>query len=187
VDKRLEEFIRSNREAFDSEEPASYIERMVVRNREPKKARVLPLLMKRAIAIAAILILAVGIYFYKTPVPETTTTVAGAPPKPDLIQEISPEKAKQVAHFSATIQEKRIAVSQVKNDNPQLYGRFSNGLQNLDSIYRSLEKELEQTPNPEILLEAMIQNLRLQTELLNRQLEIIQKLQKTKTHESKTI
>jgi hypothetical protein len=44
-----------------------------------------------------------------------------------------------------------------------------------------LKTQLPKNPNREQLLEAMIRNLQLQTELLSQQLQIIQKIKNTKT------
>ena len=56
----------------------------------------------------------------------------------------------------------------------------------LDSSYHSLQEQIPGNPNRETLIQAMIQNLQLQIELLNKQLIITEQIkqQKTKNHAS---
>ena len=70
---------------------------------------------------------------------------------------------------------------------PELYRQFSNDLDQLDSSYNALKSELNETPNQELLLEAMIQNLQLQLNVLNQQLNIINQIKQSKkySHEKK--
>ena len=69
----------------------------------------------------------------------------------------------------------------LEKDQPDLYREFISEITTLDSSYNALKKELPQNPNREQLLEAMIENLRLQTDLLNQQLLIIKKIKQAKT------
>jgi phage shock protein A len=86
---------------------------------------------------------------------------------------------------------KQNELRQIEKDQPELYRQFVSDITQLDSSYNSLKKELPANPNREQLLEAMIQNLQLQTELLNQQLRIIKQIKqaKNKSHDnnSKTI
>jgi len=52
----------------------------------------------------------------------------------------------------------------------------------LDSSYNSLKNQLNATPNREMLLEAMIQNLQLQLNVLNQQLNIINQIKESKKY-----
>jgi hypothetical protein len=50
----------------------------------------------------------------------------------------------------------------------------------LDTTYITLKKQLSIAPNKELLIEAMIQNLQLQLQVLNQQLNIINQIKKSK-------
>jgi phage shock protein A len=69
----------------------------------------------------------------------------------------------------------------IKTDEPFLYKKFSFDIKRLDSTYTLLKQQLPVNPNKEELLEAMIYNLQLQIELLNQQLNIIQKIKQSKS------
>jgi hypothetical protein len=52
----------------------------------------------------------------------------------------------------------------------------------LDSSYNTLKDQLSATPNREMLLEAMVQNLQLQLNVLNQQLNIIHQIKEQKKY-----
>ena len=79
------------------------------------------------------------------------------------------------------IQVKQSELKKIQADQPRLYQEFSKDIERLDSSYNTLKFQLPKNPNREQLLEAMILNLQLQTELLNQQLQIIQKIKNAKT------
>ena len=60
--------------------------------------------------------------------------------------------------------------------NPELYKAFISDLQVLDSTYQMLQKQAISTPNRDVIIKAMLQNLKLQSELLYRQLMISNEL-----------
>jgi hypothetical protein len=184
VSNRLEDFVNENRAAFDSEEPAPHL---VAKweNMQGKKASMHGKMKKLGpwAAAAAVLLFITGTVLFKK---ETTTPPAAVPDdvvKTEIIREIDPEKAKEVQQFSKVIHWKRHQLTEIKSDHPQLYQQFSKGIRNLDSVYHQLEQDLGSHPNDELLLEAMLQNLQLQTTILNRQLDIIKKI-KRKNYEN---
>jgi hypothetical protein len=79
------------------------------------------------------------------------------------------------------IEVKQSELKKIQSDQPRLYQEFSSDIERLDSSYNILKTQLPKNPNREQLLEAMIKNLQLQTELLNQQLLIIQKIKNAKT------
>ncbi|NJO03617.1 MAG: hypothetical protein HC880_19775 [Bacteroidia bacterium] len=54
----------------------------------------------------------------------------------------------------------------------------------LDSMYTSLKKELYQLPSKEEVVEAMIINLQTRIKILNRQLEILERINDLKQRKS---
>lgn len=88
-------------------------------------------------------------------------------------------------YMSRIIHTKFQEVSKIKEDHPELYDRFASDLRKLDSTYQQLKQQLPGQVNQEMLLQAMLQNLTLQVDLINRQLGIIHQLQK-ESHEKVT-
>ena len=90
------------------------------------------------------------------------------------------EKKQEMVYYAKIVDLKHDELKKIKKDEPLLYKQFSGDVYKLDSVYQSLKKELPKNPNREQLLEAMIQNLQLQMELLNRQLHIIKQINNSK-------
>ena len=189
MSKRLEQFIRDNREQFDTDEPAPRVwEKLEVALTPPAKkntGKVIAMKILRWSAAAAILVFAgLGVYSLvsdKRSSVNVITENSGTPAATDdILNSINPEYAKEVNHFTALIEIKQNELKQIEKENPDLYKQFITDINKLDSSYNALKKDLPVNPNREQLLDAMIQNLRLQTELLNQQLQIIQKINQTK-------
>ncbi|WP_420147251.1 hypothetical protein [Spirosoma sp.] len=102
------------------------------------------------------------------------------------IMAASPTYAKEVVQYTRLIEAKRTELKQMTEGNPDLYKEFATDLDRLENSYRSLKADLPQNPNQEVLIQAMIQNLQLQINLLNEQLRVIQRI-KQQTHESSPV
>ena len=202
MSKGLEQFIRDNRDQFDTDEPGEQIwkkleEQLTDKNQANQKQlskhrKVILFTIIRWSAAASILILAgIGIYSLLKPIqpkglvrnPDTQDTPAVNDP---MLKEINPGYAREVYQFTKLIELKQNELKEIEKENPNLYKKFVADINKLDSSYLALKKELPENPNREQLLEAMIENLRLQTEILNQQLSIINQIKasKSNSHES---
>lgn len=90
------------------------------------------------------------------------------------------EVKEELFHYARLIEIKQKEIATLKNNYPELFEQFSEDLTTLDRSYAALKHKYEEGLNSEQLLSAMIENLKLQTELLNRQLEITKKLKQQK-------
>ena len=183
MSKHLEDFIKDNREAFDNEEPRPQVWRDLQAKvaESQKDDRVLHLSFLRWTAAAAVIVMIVGAtYFLLTSNPTTTVVTKNDTPaavSPDeVLNELNPTYAKEVYHFTQLIELKQSELKQIEKEHPELYQQFVKDINKLDSSYQALKTELPKNANRELLLEAMIQNLKLQTELLNQQLSVIKQL-----------
>lgn len=195
MSSRLEQFMRDHRDEFDTDEPAPKVWKQLEQELLPaapeKKGKVFTMTtIVRWSAAAAILVLAgLGVFHLFNPQPSTSTDpkvarTEGTKPQAqgdDLLKDIDPTYAKEVYHFTQLIELKQNELKQIEKENPALYKQFLSDITKLDSSYNALKHELPTNANREQLLEAMIQNLRLQTELLNQQLQIIQQIKKSKS------
>lgn len=188
---QLENFIRDHREEFDGEEPSPRVWKDLQQQLQaeakpaPKKnkgGRLLTLTILKWSAAAAILVLAGLGVFHLIDKPDHNGTAQSKINRDDLLQKINPTYAKEVYHFTQLIELKQEELKQIEKDNPELYQQFLGDISQLDSSYKSLKKELPSNPNREQLLEAMIENLKMQTALLNQQLQIIQQIKQSKTN-----
>jgi hypothetical protein len=179
---KLKQFIDDNREAFDSESPdPDLYNNLKQKLTTTNTGKVYPVkLYRRIAAVAAVIILSVSLYFvFKK---NNSTIIKDPENTVDATTFPDPVYAKQIHQYQQMIDLQQMELKKVKNEHPDLYRQFSDDINQLDSAYRALKITLEKNPNTEMLLEAMIRNLQLQSELLNRQLLIIREIkQKSKT------
>jgi hypothetical protein len=89
----------------------------------------------------------------------------------------------EMYHYAKLVEIKHKQLKTIEKDEPLLYKQFASDVHRLDSVYQSLRNELPKNPNREQILEAMLQNLQLQMELLNHQLDIIKQINHSKETE----
>src|SRR5687768_4352090 len=184
MSSRLENFIRDHREEFDGNEPDPQlwkkVEQQLNSGEGDKKIYRMAIRRWTAVAAAAVLITLGVFYFTNRPAQNGLAGNSSNNQTNDIITAINPAYAKEVYHFTQLIELKQTELKKIEKEQPALYKEFIGDITTLDSSYNALKKELPQNPNREQLLEAMIENLRLQTDLLNHQLLIIKKIKQAK-------
>jgi septal ring factor EnvC (AmiA/AmiB activator) len=181
MNNKLKNFISDNRKAFDDDMPSGKVwENIESTFSDKKKTKIiLKPLYKWSMAAAAMLILASGVYFILIKKPVETTVVA----KTDLdINTLDPEYVAEMNQFVKLIDNKQEELKALAKEQPELYLQFTTAINQLDSSYNTLKNQLSATPNREMLLEAMIQNLQLQLNVLNQQLNIIHQIKDSKKY-----
>lgn len=178
----LKNFISDNRKAFDDEMPPGKVWENIEASFSGKKKKPVMLtpLYKWSMAAAAMLILASGTYFLfikKTGEPAVVATTETD------INSLAPEYALQMNQFAKLIDSKQEELRMVAKEQPELHQQFTTAINQLDSSYHNLKNQLSATPNREMLLEAMIQNLQLQLNVLNQQLNIIHQIKDSKKYD----
>jgi hypothetical protein len=92
----------------------------------------------------------------------------------------APAYAKEFNTYTVAIEAKRNEIIKLTRNNPDLYKDFSADLKSLKNSYGNLRSNLSDAPNQEALLEAMVKNLQWQVDLLNQQIEILQRINQVK-------
>lgn len=191
----IEKFIRQNRKDFDTEQPSSSVWEQVEKTIPPAKQEKkfsLRDMIKWSAAAAVLFAILTSVYFIYIRSHEKQTAVTSQPPvkpdalHPDELSRIAPEYAVQFRDVSQSISAKQQELKAVTSGRPELYRQFEADLKVLDSTYAALRKQALQTPNRDVLIKAMIQNLQLQAELLGRQLMIMQEFKKTQNQKNET-
>jgi hypothetical protein len=179
---RLERFVRDNREGFDAFLPQDSlwdrIEKQIPAQSQPyltKNARRLssPYFDWR-IAAGILVVLGAGFLFF-------LNEQYGVTRDPGMALNV-PAYAKEFNQYNLAIDAKRDEIVKLAKDNPELYRNFSADLKGLEISYRNLKSDLGSAPNKDALVEAMIQNLQLQMELLNQQIIILQRFKNATEH-----
>ncbi len=196
----LENFVRANRDSFDTQQPPDALWQRIEaklpllpndHTNEPtveKSAIVRPLhsrasqsffgdvrTMRRLVAASVTgLLLLCGLW--------AVNRQYGLTHQPEVVA-VNPGYAQEFVQYARLIDDKRDELCRMTQADPALYRQFSGDLDKLEAGYQSLKADLPQNPNQELLIQAMIQNLQLQIDLLNQQLRVIQQMkQQTNTH-----
>ena len=187
----LERFIRDNRESFDHLEPSDDVwNKIGTAIGQPQKTTRVISMSRAGWAVAATLFLAfagiLGYQLFNRSAEIPSVSLADKKPVPGqtgdtLVNQIDPQYGKLVTQFTNVIEAKQVELKKLEIDDPELYKKFSGDIQKLDSAYHSLRNTLNANPNTEQLLQAMISNLQMQIDLLNQQLNIIQKVRQPKS------
>lgn len=194
---RLERFIRDNRDTFDAYEPSdalwARLEQQLGQTTPVHNGHVVPfdgtapaaktrpfrrnVWVWRAAASLLLVLGLLGAWWWQS-----------RPVSPDtVLAQIDPQAARTTFRYASLIETKRQEIRQLAQTDPPLYREFSAEIEALNHDYQRLKSELPQTPNQEELLQAMIQNLQTQVDILNRQLSIIQRVKQAKQRHEPTI
>ncbi|MEM9981297.1 MAG: hypothetical protein AAF734_02300 [Bacteroidota bacterium] len=184
----LEKFIRDNKAAFDRHEPNDdlwenieanldvlddgAVEEEITKNTTARGITISYRTLWRVAAVALLLLSSVAVWQYVEREKQANTAVTIVP-----LNEIDPELAEAEAYYTAQIQEKREELIAI---DPDALQAFDGELHELDELYDSLKEELLSTADQEAIATAMIENLRIRIEILNRQIEILERYQQKK-------
>jgi hypothetical protein len=84
------------------------------------------------------------------------------------------------AHFAKLIAYKGNEIKKLAKNDPEVYKNFAKDVDELNATYKQLNKQLPKTNNKSALINAMIYNLQIQIDLLNKQLIILNKIKTIK-------
>jgi hypothetical protein len=189
----LEKFIRKNRGDFDNADPSGEvwknIERSLPIKKEAKRFTIRDIYKwSAAAAIFFIALTSVYFLFIKEQAgndPEKTSIVKTGKEENsshlDNFNSISIEYAAEFKQAEQAVEVRQKELRTAIANDPELYRKFQQDLNTLDSSYRLLREQASQSMNGDVIIKAMIQNLQLQSELLGRQLMIIREFKTTKT------
>jgi septal ring factor EnvC (AmiA/AmiB activator) len=174
----LKDFIHNNRQEFESENPPAGIwddiEKKVARKAAP--VFYMKPVFRWNIAAAVLLVVVSSIYYFASV--DQVGDVQGINKEASVLQES--DYNRQMRQFMKVIDIKQEELKQIAVEQPELYQKFTAAIDQLDSSYNKLKNQLAVTPNREMLLEAMVENLELQLKILNQQLRIIQQIKNSK-------
>ena len=183
MSSNLEKFVNRNRSEFDTEHPSNDVWKKIEQTIPVKKkeAKVFSLrdMYKFSAAAAVLCIVLISVYFiYISSQKNDSATVAEAGKNVSPLKGITPEYAAEAKQVFNAIETRQEELKEATADNPELYKQFLSDLQLLDSTYTMLQKQAAVTPNKDVIMKAMLQNLQLQAELLYRQLMITNDIKK---------
>ncbi|QEC51772.1 hypothetical protein EDD80_102335 [Anseongella ginsenosidimutans] len=173
MNDRLRHFIDNHRGEFDVHEPPQRVWKNIEKEFFPRQRFFSPFFSVLKVAAVIAVLLTVSFLAVRQ-------LMRLVEPEERIVNNINPSAARQQAQYISLIETKRSELRQLQQSEPELYAEFAEEIESLETGYASLKSQLTAAPDQALVLEAMIQNLRYQIELLNRQLEIIQKINEAK-------
>ncbi|MBX2963461.1 MAG: hypothetical protein KF687_13190 [Cyclobacteriaceae bacterium] len=154
--KNLEEFIRTNRQAFDDREPAEKVWQNIETRLYGKRSS-LALVFWRA---AAVLFMGLSVFLLYSRVTESRNN-----------QLVMKEFKDVESFYVREISDKVDMIEMVRGDEAGLNG-FTNDFKQLEAMYEVLKDEMQARPSKKVK-EALVLNLLVRIDLLNQQLHKI--------------
>lgn len=183
MSSKLEKFVNRNRSEFDAEHPGADVWSKIEKTLPIKKqAKVFSLrdIYKFSAAAAVLCIVLTSVYFLYVRQQKNELAVTDPKATNNTVQlnGIAPEYAAEAKQVFNAIERRQEELKEATAANPELYKQFLDDLKLLDSTYNMLQKQAAHTPNKDVIMKAMLQNLQLQAELLYRQLMITNDIKK---------
>jgi hypothetical protein len=182
---RLEKFIKHNREQLDDMPVPENAWQQIEASLPSKNGKRIAMINLAKWSVAATLLVGISIIallvMQKKNIPENVIAKGNDTIVNDL-NALTPEEAPEMNQFAKLINLKQEELKTLAKEQPILYQKFSKDITQLDSSYNTLKNKLSSSPNREMLIEAMIQNLQLQLNVLNQQLNIIQQIKQSKNN-----
>lgn len=164
--KKLEDFMRVNRDDFDMQLPSLDVWDKI-ETKLAKEERGKFKIWKVSAAVAAVLVLAL-----------VTTFMINRPDKgkiryADINDPVMKNLVETEAFYAKEVSEKMMEIKKCYNIYPELKVDIENDLNELDKMYQELQHDLNENYYNREVIEAMIQNNRLRLEMVDRVLDQI--------------
>lgn len=161
--KNIEDYVRKNKADFDVEMPSDKLWGRIeagLNQQKAKSKRKFPFWLNMAAAILLVGGVAYLFRFYSGNSRVELRTANSGYEKKEL-------------KFASLIEEKKDSLLIYAKDNPDLYKKFNEDLNELDKDYERLKKELQHSPDRRFVVKAMAQNLETQLQIVSQQLSVI--------------
>ncbi len=165
----LEKFIKEHKADFDTEIPSEKVWNSIASKLNKKHKQ---FVWKPYVAAASVML-----FLASTWLLADIKLSNKAVNEDDLI---SAELQQAQIQFSSLIELKRNELNRYRKDNPELISDFEHQLVELQANYHQLLPQLKDEKKRDIVLQAVIENLQIQVDILNQQLEIIKQYKEPK-------
>ncbi|MGL1888178.1 MAG: hypothetical protein OCD76_16800 [Reichenbachiella sp.] len=177
----LEEFIQGNRGEFDEMSPKAdlwskiegKLDKPSIERPKPKSK----ILWQLGVAASVLLAFVIGL-LVRPSIDGPTEQLAEIE-----VKNPTQELYEVESYYAKLIDEKKANIRLILNENKMIDQEMLEDLDDLDTMYDDLKYQLTQSQNNERVINAMIQNLQLRVEILNKQLMILGQLSKKQGNE----
>lgn len=167
--EEFENFMRENSDAFDVNEPAlGHWERFQSKLDAQKKAKQRKIRVRFSIAASLAALVAVALVFrYGNYGEQPEEMVQTSPAEQDVtLQDVSPELGEVEAYYTYTVEEKVDYLKKNFDQNNKHVKNCLNIINDLEKNYQDLKTELRETPDEQVVVNAMIMNYQTRLDIL---------------------
>ncbi|MDB5087039.1 MAG: hypothetical protein JWR09_1033 [Mucilaginibacter sp.] len=201
MENEFEKYLQQNKDRFETDSPSPRVWEKLERDLVEQQGRRQRLIRMQRISwgIAASILLCIGvtIAILKTRSQATRTTIVRNASQRDsmidnqklMAQKMELDSVERVAgvtddktrqslyHYTKLIETRQKELATLRQVDPELYARSQKALIDLDVVYSCLKKQLPQSIDQQKILKSLIQNLKMQEQILNNQLQLLEELQ----------
>jgi hypothetical protein len=167
---RLKNFIEEHRDEFEIYQPREILWNGIQERLHEGGRRIL--WQKLAIAVSVLLLITCGTWIFIAS--RRNNEVAQSPGS------TTPSILGAEVYFTRMVQIKDAELEQYCRPQPVLCREFENDISSLNEAYMQLKKEYITSADKKTILQAMMNNLQMQLDVMNRQLEVMQTVKKKK-------
>ena len=178
---KLEKFIKENRAAFDDKRPPEDAWHNINDQLDNNETRTVPI--STYIWRAAAIVLFAAVIWLLVDRSESVDTFAGAN---GFISDNEIAFNDVEAYYIKEIETKQSLIVQFVADNPELDKDLLVEIDQLDSTYQMLKSAAE-VGQSERIIDAMVLNLQMRIDIVNQQLEVLEKIKNIKENEKVSI
>ncbi len=96
----------------------------------------------------------------------------------ERIAGVTDDKTRQsLYHYTRLIETRQKEMATLRQIDPGLYAKSQKALTDLDEVYNRLKKQLPQSVDQQKILKSLIENLKMQEQILTNQLQLLEELQ----------
>jgi hypothetical protein len=201
MENEFEKYLQQNRGRFEKGSPSPRVWEKLQRDLVDHQARRRRVIRMRRIgwSIAASILLCIGVtlLIFKNNGQVSRNPISGTALRPDSmidVQKIAAQKMKQdsadrlvgitddktrqsLYRYTRLIETRQEQMATLRRINPGLYAKSQKALTDLDQVYKRLKKQLPQSVDQQKILKSLIDNLKMQEQILNNQLQLLEELQ----------
>lgn len=169
---KLEQFIKDNKDGFDSEKPSPEVWRNIQSHQNDKKVKMLDWWYYAKRVAAVVVIAGVSILLYEQlrsqekMVAEIKAIQVDSVKTTNAEYEFPTEFKEAAVYYSMEIDEKMEEIETYSSEYPEIKKDIEYDIAELDQAFKDLKKDLNENVANEEILEAMIENYRLKVEIL---------------------
>ncbi|MBN2520884.1 MAG: hypothetical protein JXB17_10295 [Bacteroidales bacterium] len=178
--KKIDDIIKENKDLFNSEEPNhGHFERFFKKLEKQNKNHLIYSLYKY-LKVAAVIILVIlsSLYIYENLISTKNKIIT--------LSDISPEYREAENYFITVVNSKYEQIKSFNFEDDKQKEILLKELDEMDSLYDSLQNDLQTTPNDERIINAMINYYQFKIEILNNIIEQLQNFNNYKTEKDES-